>query len=408
MKMENLRKSSLLSCTKAISQSKLIQSLKKLNGKPLDAMTFRPGDIGTLRVKLLEDDAFDSMSQDSSHKHFEYGGCSYLYGEEEGSVFSNPGVLLAIIGRDESIKDDPDLHMIDYSLVQWLTHIYDKGYGSRSVSQCNGLNLYIHTRGSARPLPNMWTGPGMSDKTHFWSQAWQHPVPQAYVHAALKPPLKNAALRIAEKNNPEFIGFIEPESCEKNFITSGDTSKKGSPLHDGTVWEKRKNHISYGFNNTIHKDTCDKFAGGDIKEDLVKFIEQANGKLRTGLAEMQRSIGLGTPTTCCYRWLPGKKWDESCHVPHVFFGFASLQLFPGIDDSTFIHHYAWATMHFTPLPYLIVKENGEECALINNSDDLFSLFAWGNAGKKKPRRSQRIANQKKAAAEMALSEEDSD
>jgi hypothetical protein len=167
------------------------------------------------------------------------------------------------------------------------------------------------------------------------------------------------------------LGVQINEICDKLIITTGVSSR----VPNGKV--KPPKFLS--FSCASHCDSCDLLKGDDLND----FKEKAgNDKYVTDLLNtMNDEIGL--PTSCQYFhvWSDLKKkdlYDVNAYFIHRGVGVAhSLKHMDGV---TFLG-YAYA--HCTSFCYLTTKCTEVSPATVilkNDSEDIFSMVAWGTSG----------------------------
>ena len=166
--------------------------------------------------------------------------------------------------------------------------------------------------------------------------------------------------------------------CKKSIITSGSPKsfKRHYPMH-GT-----NNNISYvkinyrnnflSFACSKHNDFCDNLTKGALSD----MFEQRCHSME--MKQMLNLLGPTMPTTCQYRHMWNNSIDMKEYDVFSYFIFDSLGIAQCLYDSCSILFLGAKFTHCTSVCYLIHKIT--KTILIRNSDNTFTIFAWGRLG----------------------------
>jgi hypothetical protein len=263
---------------------------------------------------------------------------------------------------------DIDIHPFEVTktFITKLQESYKKGFGSRRVTQCLGLNLYVGERKSSQ-ASSTFTTPIEDIKQSQYYRSEYTDLSRPFLEKNLRR-LSDSVIKFAR--DADFLsGFLSgPKantSCDITLTTCG--------AHLHTKYQ----FSVLGFVNTPHTDKCDvRFRQSDdcdgrLKEAL-ELSSKENGFDSSHLDYIKKfgkEFGYAHPTTCAYQWVTEVEIDGF----YCYFIFNNIGVCVRI--TSYVGHQFWAhvTTHHTSTCLVVV--NGKVHFL--SQQGLYNLFAWG-------------------------------
>jgi hypothetical protein len=186
------------------------------------------------------------------------------------------------------IIDDTQLHptAIDYRFVELIGKVYGRGFGSRDRAVQEGTNVYLGTRGSDQSNLSPSEGTGQARKCQYYREYYSQPTLRAEIQKQL-----NVLLERAKKFSSQIDYMMD------QFLT---------PPAPVALWTQ--GHTNFGFQNTGHVDSADRFATVDENTIMVgartecAYIRSPYTQVFMAyLEEVAATIGLGYSTTYAYQ-----------------------------------------------------------------------------------------------------------
>ena len=252
-------------------------------------------------------------------------------------------------------KGDPQISAtrVEYSFVKYLIETYGGGYGSRPRSSClDSLNAYRAKRHSRRAHPSPFIEESEIGQHQYYSCDKQKScLLQMKLELVLRT-LTNDIRLVAERLNPLWSPKMD-RFATKTIATSGQSL--------------------FSFCNGLHVDSCDNM-NMFFKRLLFPYPTEPWQERLVSYSDFS------FPTTCGYQhvWNSANRdiVPQEYEVNH-YFAMPGLGLGMLLEDSICHHFMGGSFSHCTSV--CILAHKNEKTVLVNNQNDIFRIFAWGNA-----------------------------
>lgn len=350
-----------------------------------------------IRLKVLSDRDFEVRWNKTTRSKVCYiGSRRFILSEEQGPLENNDGVCLSTISIDGRLLNRKTVQKAaTFETVRRLEAMYGSGHTRNRMSHL-GFNSYRGPRNSDRVVARPCMDPESVKEHQYFNESNNK---EQFLQAEFENNISSKLITYASDYGCEehrlLFNAID-DCCDRTILTSGkSTTAFTLGLQDPIVQQKKKLRaksitlVPLGFCSTSHVDSCDLLKA---EEDITFFRSSTASPYITKLHDL---VGCGLPTTCQYRHIWERSYDETKQHYDAcsYFMFESLNIAHNLVDMTSMLFLGYSFMHCTSFCYLIDKRTSR-IITSNSPSDMFSLFAWGSSGgsKDRNRRRQNVNN----------------
>lgn len=304
----------------------------------------------SLNIAIVSDDTMDSiMNQTLEGYWYEVRNMNFrmLFTHEDKRLASSRGVVIS-----SWTLGDPQVSntRVSYEYVEQYRCTFGRGYGSRPRSSClDSVNSYRDKRFSRRVHPSPFINDGDIGSHQYYSSSKQGNCLLQMKLESILHCLTNDATFVAERANP-FMVRVTDRLATKLIATTGQTL--------------------FAFINGLHVDSCDR-----INSNLRRILFPL--PLESWQERILSFSHVSFPTTCGYQhvWKDNDQREDYEVIHH--FVMPGLGIGVLLEDSTCHHFMGGSFSHCTGL--CILQSRNDDVVVVNNKEDIFRIFAWGNS-----------------------------